>query len=146
MKNNSLTKNPSCLVISTRFSTGVEIFKILGGGELMERYILGTRRKVVHGTPCIYLSPALPPPPFQLGARSGGGRIGNVALRWRRITFINLTLPRIHARSMHARGRTCMEPFAYILHVAIARVVNDSFCVREQSGDTCCARNLRLPF
>lgn len=65
------------------------------------------------GTPCISFSrPSAP----AVSARSnvGGGCIGNVALCWRRITFINLTLParHIHGRSMHTRGRTCMEPFA----------------------------------
>lgn len=85
----------------------------------------------------VYLSPALPPPPFQLGATSGGGCIGNVALCWRRITFINLTLP---ARRAYTTLVPCTregEPAWNLsrLRVAIARVVNDSFCVREQSGD-----------
>lgn len=63
----------------------------------------------LRGTPCISLSlPPFRPRRFSSEQHRGGGRIGNVALRWRRITFINLTLParrRVYTRSFHARAR-----------------------------------------
>lgn len=110
-------------------------------------------RERFRGRSCWYtLYISLPPPFAPAPARSnvGGGCIGNVALCWRRITFINLTLPvrHIHGRCMHARGRTYTEPFAITrTYVAYSpRRERQHFCVREQSRDLLRQAFVRLDF
>lgn len=85
----------------------------------------------------LYISlPPFRPRRFSSEQHRGGGCIGNVALCWRRITFINLTLPARRVYTLVPCTREGEPAWNLLrLHVAIARVVNDSFCVREQSGD-----------